>query len=186
MPASPLLQRPYARVRITGMGSERPARGCTESGFTLIELLVGMMLAIVVFTAISAMLVDGLHDQTTMENRSYQLQRGEVAMQQLVRNLREATSVTLLSSSSITYSEPVATGVESVAFSCSSTTDACTQTIAGVARTAVTDITNSNIFTASPSPNPTYIGITLSISAPGENAVTVTDGTGLRNVTLGT
>jgi hypothetical protein len=144
-----------------------------------------MMLAIVLFTAIAGLLVNGVHEQTTMENRSNQLQRGEVAMQQLVRNLREATSVTLLSSSSITYSEPVATGVESVAFSCSSTTDACTQTIAGVAQTAVIDVTNSDIFTALPNPNPTYIGITLSISAPGENPVTVTDGTGLRNVTLG-
>jgi type II secretory pathway pseudopilin PulG len=165
------------------MGSERLAR---ENGFTLVELLVGMMLAIIVFTAITALLIDGVHDQTTMENRSYQLQRGEVAMEQLVRNLREATSVTLLSSRSITYSEPIATGVETIAFSCSSTTDACTQTIAGVAKTAVTDVTNSNIFTASPSSSPTYIGITLSISAPGETAVTVTDGTGLRNVTLGT
>jgi type II secretory pathway pseudopilin PulG len=187
MQASLPIHRNPSRIRNDGQGRKRlVADAAGQLGFTLVELLLGMTLAIVVFTAITGLLIDGLHDQTTMENRSYQLQRAEVAIQQLVRNLREATSVTLLSSSSITYSEPVATGVESIAFSCSGTTDTCTQTIAGVPKTAVTNVTNSNIFTASPSSNPTYVGITLSVSAPAENAITVTDGTGLRNVTLGT
>jgi type II secretory pathway pseudopilin PulG len=179
--------RSLARIPIGGLGRERLiARASGQTGFTLVELLVAMTLSIVVFTAIAGLLVDGLHDQTTLENRSYQLQQAEVAIQQLVRNLRQATNLTLVSSSSITYSEPVATGSESVAFSCSATTDTCTQTIAGVQQTAVTDVTNTNIFTVTPSSNPTYIGISLSVSATGEKAVTVTDGTDLRNVTLGT
>jgi prepilin-type N-terminal cleavage/methylation domain-containing protein len=157
----------------------------SERGFTLVELLVGMTAALVVFTAMLGVLISGMDAQASIATRTYQLNGAQAAMQQLVRNLREATSVTVSSSSSITYSEPVSGGNESVTFTCSHTTKACTSTALGATQTVITNVTNTNVFTGSPATNPTYIGITLVVSATGENPVTLTDGAGLRNVTLG-
>ncbi len=157
-----------------------------SAGFTMIELLVTMTLALVVLTAVSSLLIDGLHDQAAVETRSSQLDQAQVAMQRLVRNLRDASNVTVLSAGSISYSEPVPTGFQSVTFSCSTVTSTCTSTSGGVQQTAITSVTNGNVFAAYPSnSSPTYIGITLVLSAPHDSPVTVTDGTGLRNVTLG-
>jgi hypothetical protein len=138
-----------------------------------------------VFTAVAAALISGAHDEATITDRSAQLQQAELAMQRLVRNLREATSVTLSSTSSITYALPVATGSQSVTFSCSAVSETCIQTVGSVHTTEVTGVANTNIFTGTPSTSPTYIGISLSLAAKGEIDVTVSDGTGLRNVTLG-
>jgi len=156
------------------------------AGFTLIELLVGMMLSLAVFTGVAAILISGMRDESTIATRASQLQQAELAVQRLVRNLREATSVTLTSASAITYALPVATGSESVAFSCSAVSETCSQTVAGVQTIEVTGVANTSIFTGTPSnASPTYIGISLSVAATGEGNVTITDGTGLRNVTLG-
>lgn len=164
----------------------RQLRASDTDGFTLMELLVAMLMTIVVFGAISTLMIEGFTDQSAVENRAAQLQQAQAAIQQLVRNLREATSVSVPNSHTITYSDPVATGFQSATFACSSSTDACTNTIGGLAQTVVTDVVNTNIFTASPTTSPTYIGITLSVSAQGQTPLTITDGTGLRNVTLGT
>jgi Tfp pilus assembly protein PilW len=164
----------------------RRARPSDTAGFTLIELLMGMVMTLVVFGAISTLMIEGFTDQSAVENRAAQLQQAQLAIQGLVRNLREATSVSVPNSYTISYSLPVATGFQSNTFACSSSTDTCTNTVGGVAKTAVTDVVNTNIFTASPATNPTYIGVTVSLSAQGQTPITVTDGTGLRNVTLGT
>jgi len=177
--------RPLTPLGDDAQRSRRAVRCSHTAGFTLVELLVAMTLALVVFTAVTALLIDGVGDQSKVEGRAFQLQQSETAMSQLVRNLREATSVTLPNASSISYSIPVSTGIESITFACSTVTATCTQTIAGVHQTVITGIANSNIFTATPTSNPTYIGITLTLSANGQTPVTVTDGTGLRNVTLG-
>jgi len=156
------------------------------AGFTLIELLVGMMLSLVVFTGVATVLISGMHDESTIATRASQLQQAELAIQRLVRNLREATSVTLTSTSAITYALPVATGSESVTVSCSAVSETCTQTVAGVKTIEATGVVNTGILTGTPSSaSPTYIAITLSVAAKGEGNVTITDGTGLRNVTLG-
>jgi Tfp pilus assembly protein PilW len=164
----------------------RRARPSETAGFTLIELLISMVMTLVVFGAISTLMIEGFQDQTSVENRAAQMQQAQLAIQVLVRNLREATSVSLPNSYTITYSDPVTTGFQSATFACSSTTDACTNTTGGVTKTVVTDVVNTNVFTATPTTSPTYIGITLSVSAQGQTPLTVTDGTGLRNVTLGT
>jgi Tfp pilus assembly protein PilW len=174
-----------ARRKRRTLSPRLAARHANAAGFTLIELLVGMMLSIVVFTGVAEVLLSGVHDESTIANRASQLQQAELAVQRLVRNLREATSVTLTSSSALTYAMPVATGSESVTFSCSSVNETCTQTIGAVHTTEVTGVANTNIFTGTPSTGPTYIGITLSVAAKGEVDVTVTDGTGLRNITQG-
>lgn len=173
------------------LGISRPAGSAVwrsdSPGFTLIEMLVTIALSLVVLTAVSSLLISGMRDQAAVETRNSQLGQAEIAMQRLVRDLREASSVTVLSSSSISYSEPVATGLlQSVTFACSTVTSTCTDTAAGVQQTAVTHVTNSNVFAGSPSnTSPTYVGITLVLSAPNQGPVTVTDGTGLRNATLG-
>jgi prepilin-type N-terminal cleavage/methylation domain-containing protein len=173
-----------ARHRSRGAGW--PGQLSGTQGFTLVELLVGMLIAVLVLTGVMSLMISGVNDQGLVEARTYQLEQGQAGMQQLVRALREATSVTLVSSSSITYSEPVATGTESVSFSCSTTTTDCTSTANGVQQTAITGVINGNVFTASPSASsPTYIGITLEISASKQTPVTLTDGAGLRNMTLG-
>jgi prepilin-type N-terminal cleavage/methylation domain-containing protein len=160
-------------------------RARDTAGFTLIELLVGMVLGLAVFAGISTLMIEGLNDQSTAENRASQLQGAETAMQALVRNLREATSVTVTNSDTITYSLPVATGSETIALACSNSTGNCTQTIGTAHSVVITNVINTNIFTASPSTSPTYIGITLELSGQGQTPVTVSDGTGLRNITLG-
>jgi Tfp pilus assembly protein PilW len=174
----------HARARTRRVGG--PRRLSDAHGFTLVELLVGTLMGLAVLTGVLSLLIDGLNGQARVEARTYQLDQAQAGMQQLVRALREATSVTLVSSSSITYSEPVATGTQSVSFSCSAASTSCTSTAGGVQQTAITNVINTNIFTASPTSSPTYIGIALEISASKATPVTLTDGVGLRNVTLGT
>jgi prepilin-type N-terminal cleavage/methylation domain-containing protein len=178
--ASPLVARAPARTRT------RRGQIGGDRGFTLVELLVTMVIALVAFTAVASLLVRGMDDQVSVQNRVSQLEEAQAVMQRLVFELREATSVAYVSSSSISYSEPVASGSQNVSFSCSTSTEICTTTTLGVTQTAITGVTNSNVFTASPSTSsPRYIGIELVVSAPEQNPVSLTDGVGLRNVTLG-
>lgn len=144
-----------------------------------------MVLSLVVFTAVGAALISGAHDEATITGRSAQLQQAEVAIQRLMRNLREATNVSVPTSSSLTYTLPVATGSQTASWSCSAVTETCTQTVGSVKTTEVTGVANTNIFTATPSTSPTYVSVNLTLAAKGQIDVTVTDGTDLRNVTLG-
>jgi prepilin-type N-terminal cleavage/methylation domain-containing protein len=178
------LRSPSPRNTVVGRGvfGRHPSRLSGTGGFTLVELIIAMALSLVVFTAVGAALISGAHDEATITGRSAQLQQAELAIQRLVRNLREATSVTLTSTSAITYAMPVSTGSESVTFSCSAVTETCTQTIGSVHTTEVTGVANTNIFTGTPSTSPTYIGVSLTLAAKGEIDVTVSDGAGLRNL----
>ena len=100
-------------------------------------------------------LTQGMSVATKRQDRVLQLELSQKAVQRLVRDLRQATSLTYTSASSLSYTVP---GVGAVTFTCSGTT--CTRTVGGVGQTAITNVASTSVFSASPSTtSPTYIGI---------------------------
>lgn len=156
-----------------------------QGGFTLVELLVTLVIALVVFSAAMELLVVSMHKQKSTQARVDQLERAQLAESRLVRDLRQASGVTVTSATALAYTEPTTSGDSSVVFSCSSGT--CTRTIGTVATTAIANVVNTDIFSGSPANTaPTAVTIKLTISAAGHTSVTLTDSVDLRNSTLGT
>jgi type II secretory pathway component PulJ len=144
-----------------------------------------MVLALVVFSGALLVLSSTMQAQSLQQSRISQLEEAQVAIQRLVRDLRQASSVTVNSSTSVSYTEPVSGTSQSVTVSCSTSTGQCLRTVNGVSTIAVSDLTNSDVFSGSPSSTPTYIGVKLVISAANHTTVTLSDGAGLRDVLLG-
>src|SRR5579875_2689408 len=114
-----LIRRGRRRVQRCGRGPLR------QAGFTLVELLVTMGSGIVVLSATSTMLITGMQSQVSLQNRVNQDEQAQTALQRVIHDLREATSVTYVSSSSLTYVDPSTSGGQTVSFACSTTSDSC-------------------------------------------------------------
>jgi prepilin-type N-terminal cleavage/methylation domain-containing protein len=160
------------------------ARLAAERGFTLVELVVATALALVVFSAAMALLTHSMNAQALQQSRTTQLEEAQVAMQRVIRELRQSSSVTVSSATSISYSIPVSGTTQAVTLSCSGSS--CTRTANGTTTTVITDLANTDVFTGSPNGTaPTYVGVKLVISTAKHTTVTLSDGVGLRNVVLG-
>ncbi len=152
----------------------------------MVEMVVAMAVAMGVFSASMLLLTSSMQAQTLQQSRISQLQSAQTSLQRLVRELREASNVTIASSTSISYTVPVSGTNQSVTLSCSTTSGTCTRTANGASQILVSGLTNSDVFSGSPSTtSPTYIGVKLVISTANHTTVTLSDGAGLRNVTLG-
>jgi Tfp pilus assembly protein PilV len=157
-----------------------------EDGITLVELLITIVVSLVVFAGTLQLVIVGMHQQRSAQNKVTELQQSQVAMARIVRDLRQATSVSVVSALEVTYSQPATSGTQSVDLKCSTSTGKCTRTIGASSTTAISNVTNSDIFTGSPNnTSPTYIGIKLTISATNHSAITLNDGVDIRNSTLG-
>jgi prepilin-type N-terminal cleavage/methylation domain-containing protein len=149
-----------------------------EAGFTLVELLVTIVVGLIVFTAAMNLVVVGAHKQRDVADRANQLDRARVAVDALVRDLRHASSVTVSNTQTVSFTPP---GGTSITFACTS----ATQTCARAGSTILTGVTNTDVFSASQTTNPSYVGIKMIVGDTRRSALTVTDGVALRNVTLG-
>jgi prepilin-type N-terminal cleavage/methylation domain-containing protein len=157
-----------------------PTRARDERGFTLIEVLLAMVLGLVILTAVLQLLIVGIHRQHGVDTRSDQLQRSRTAVDGLSRDLRQATSVTVSSGRSLQYVRPDA---KTITWTCTSG-GVCTRTSSpGSSRVAISGVTNSTVFTLSKT---NFVTFSFVVSATGRNAITLTDGVALRNLSTTT
>jgi prepilin-type N-terminal cleavage/methylation domain-containing protein len=160
-----------ASFRLPGLG--RPLGD--ERGFTMVEVLVTALVGLIIFGAVMQMLVIGQHQESGIDTRSYQLQSARVGEEALARDLRQATAVSVPSTSSIQYTLPSGTVVT---WACG--TGTCLRTPnAGASKTMIGNVTNTSIFTLSSN----YVTISLSVGSSTRAAVTINDGIALRNLT---
>lgn len=164
---------------------------------TLIELLVAMPLALLLlFAALNAMDVTA-KNQSRITKRSQAATQAKVGLDRMVREVREADSLTLLSSQIVEIVTPVRppTGPSSYAgnlrlvrYDC--TGGRCTRyegpkagPVATVGKVLVSDVRNGDVFAPTPDfVNPTFLGIKLRIAITGQsNTLNLTDGVNLRN-----
>lgn len=168
---------------------------------TLIELLVAMPLALLLlFAALNALDVTA-KSQSTTTKRTQAVDQARVGLDRMVREVREADSLTLVNSQVVQIVTPVrpVTGPSSYAgnlrlvrYDC--TGGKCTRyegpktgPVATTGTVLVTDVANADVFTPSPDiVNPTFLGFKLRVSVKGQsNPINVTDGVNLRNKAVG-
>lgn len=171
----PQLARSFQRIT-SRMGA--------EDGFTMIELLIASALALVVAGAALTFMVFAFRQQNDISSRSVANDQAEAGLQQLTRDLREATTSLSVSTSgtttSISFSIPTpgSPGTpESVSWTCPSTSaiaiGTCTRALVGVSKVEITGV-QSMAFTAYNNASPP---MTLSLpvtSATNVSAVAMT------------
>jgi type II secretory pathway pseudopilin PulG len=171
-----------------------------EAAFTLPELLIVMMVGMVVLGGAVLVFRGSLQGQTALQQRSFNVQQGRTAIDRMVRELHQGSTVTTASPNQltlITYVDRATCGGAAaptaiqcqVSYTC--TAGACTRVErnpdgsgGGTAAQVASGLSSSNVFSYSPSPTtPTYVGVTLSFTAQsGQNAVSLDDGAALGNV----
>jgi prepilin-type N-terminal cleavage/methylation domain-containing protein len=173
-----------------------------DRGFTLVELLVAISLLMVVLAGAVPVLISSVNNEPRLRERAGKIQEARALMERLGRDLRSGYFVDSSTSSTLalrTYlhqatcngdPSPSATAILCrVSYSCAS--GSCTRQVAnpdgsspGTLRTLVSGLSNSAIFSYSGSPT-SYIQVSIVFPAKGgDDAVTLTDGFGLRNVGL--
>jgi len=171
-----------------------------QTGFTLVELLVAMTTAMVVLGGAVMLFTGSLQGQSSLQARAFGVEQARTAMDQIVRELHQGSTVITATASQltlITYVHKASCGgaSSSTAISCRVTytcaSGSCTRTErnpdgtgSGGAVQAVSGLASSNVFSYSPSATaPTYVGVTLPLAPqPGQNAVTLDDGAALGNI----
>jgi len=170
-----------------------------EGGFTLPELLMALVLGLFIVAVATTVFVTAVRTQPGLTTRSNAIQQARFTTERIVRELRQGGTVytaTATQFSFLTYVHSAACGGSPsntaiqcrVTYTCSSGT--CTRveakpdgTSPGTAYNVVSGLSNSNVFTYSPSStSPTYVSATFTF--PGRNgsdAITVSDGAALMN-----
>lgn len=166
----------------------------------LVELLVAMVIGIVVLGAAVFLFTNSTSGGSSLEGRSFQIQQARTAMERIVREVHQGSTVTTATATRLTFLTWVDTtcaGASSstavscqVTYSCAS--GACTRTLrnpdgSGSAGSVlvVNGLGSNNVFTYTPSStSPTYVGLSLALAAQaGQDTVTLDDGAALGNVT---
>ncbi len=168
-----------------------------QRGLTLVELLVASMLGLLVVGAGLSIFISAIRSEPRNTSKVAAIQQARFTADRIVRELRQGWEVPTTPTSSqlaiSTYVKatscggaPASTAIPCrVTYVCSAGN--CTRTVAqpdgsasGPAVQVVSGLSNSNVFTWTPSTDPTYIGVTFSL-ATGGDPVTLRDGVALRN-----
>jgi type II secretory pathway pseudopilin PulG len=170
-----------------------------ERGMTLTELLVAISMLMVVLAAAVPVLVSSVRNEPRLRDRAGKIQQARALVERVGRDLRSGYFVDSSTSSTLalrTYlhqsacngsPSPSATAILCrVTYSC--TSGACTRQVAnpdgsapGSSQTMVSGLSSSAIFSYTGSPT-SYVGVSIAFpSKGGDDAVTLTDGFGLRN-----
>jgi type II secretory pathway pseudopilin PulG len=171
------------------------ARGATErlagdDGFTLTELLVATMIGIVVMGTGVMMFTAAIGSQPKQSARLAKVQDARTTSERLVRELRQGSAAPTATSSQLAIETYCGGGASPCRVTYTCTVGTCTRveaqpggTSPGPASTVVSGLSNTNVFTYSPSSSaPRWVGITLQFPAEGgDDAITVEDGAALRN-----
>ena len=169
-----------------------------ERGFTLIELLVAATVGLVVVGGAVTIFVSGIRSEPRTASRVAAIQDARVTIDRITRELRQGLETPTASSSEleiVTYVKATICGgtASSTAIPCRVTytcsAGSCTRKVAqpdgsapGPTTQVVSGLTNSSIFSYSPSAaTPSYVGVTFTFSAGDSGPVTLEDGVALRN-----
>lgn len=165
-----------------------------QSGFTLVELMVAMPIALIVLTmAMLAVATTVRNEQTTREH-TLALRDQQVGLEQLTRELREATSFRFLTSQLVEFDAYVRTNgvgaLRKVRYDCSSGTHCVRQegpvggTLSGN-RIIIDALENPDVFEPEPDfVNPRYVGVVARVRISDDRRlITLRDGVDLRNLT---
>jgi Tfp pilus assembly protein PilW len=185
-------------------------RGSEEVGWTLIEMLVAMMISLVVIGGAVTVFVGAIKAEPHAASQATGVQTAQTAMERMTRELRQGSSVVTATATQlamVTYVDNATCGgaAAATAISCRVTytcaTGACTRVVAqpngsspGSATTVIKGLTTNSVFSYVPNTGGSsscgatgsgalaYVCVNLVLAAnDGRNAVTLTDGVGLRN-----
>jgi hypothetical protein len=186
----------------------RLGAGSSEAGLTLVEMLVAASMSVLIVGAVSSMLISSVRTQPRVSEKAQSVSTARYLLERLTREIRngvrvdEATGARVSFVSKVRRSSCGGSGTLEgtqpaiecqITYDCTSGT-ACTRTeatkgdlVGGTPRllTAELDLAGSDVFSYSPSVEPTYIGVTLRVPNPsGSGALTVSDGASMRTPTL--
>ncbi|HEY8502530.1 MAG TPA: prepilin-type N-terminal cleavage/methylation domain-containing protein [Solirubrobacterales bacterium] len=184
----------------------RLARMRSEEGFTLIELLVASAMGAVVMGAVAMLVISAVRQQPHISKQAQNITTARWALERMTREIRNGIVVKEKSASLVSFEGYVRHGTCGGSGSTSSSikcriTYECTTTACfrkesepnvngGTARQIFSGIDSNQVFAYAPTeaaaPLITYVKITLRLPNPsGTGSLTVSDGTSLRNATLG-
>jgi prepilin-type N-terminal cleavage/methylation domain-containing protein len=165
-----------------------------QAGFTLVELLAAMPIALIVLSlAMLAVATTVRNEQRTREHTAA-LRDQQVGLEQLTRELREATSFSFLTSQLVEFDAYVRTGgtgaLRKIRYDCSSGKHCLRQEgpVGGPVsgnRIIIDALENPDVFEPQPDfVNPRYVGIVARVRiAKDRRLITLRDGVDLRNLT---
>ncbi len=173
-------------------------RLAAEGGFTLVELLTSTVVGLLVVGIGTTVFITAIRSQPGLTTRGNAISNARFTTERIVRELRQGGTVYTATPTQLSFLTHVASascgsgsnGFCRVTYTCS--TSACTRvearpdgTVPGAASTAVSGLSNGNVFSYSPSSTaPAYVGATFTFPGQnGDDAITVSDGAALRNRT---
>jgi prepilin-type N-terminal cleavage/methylation domain-containing protein len=160
-----------------------------ERGVTLVELVVAMAAFLVLATGATLFMIVSLHQQNNISSRTAVARDAGFALEDMVRDLREATAVSFSNPTSstvaLTLSVPTPNAdatSRTVVWTCPSTASAatnigtCTRKLSGtqtfivdgIQSLALTDASGSTL-SIPPSTTPPYLGLTLAAQVISQN-----------------
>ena len=181
-----------------------------DRGLSLVELLIAMAIGLVVIGGAMSMFISSVKSEPRAASHATAVQTAQTAMERMTRELRQGSSVVTATATQlamVTYVDAATCGglAAANAISCrvtyTCTAGSCTRTVAqpngslpGTARTVITGLTSNNVFSYVPNSagssncgataagTLTYVCVNLSLrGSDGKNAITLSDGVGLRN-----
>jgi hypothetical protein len=154
-----------------------------ERGSALIELLVAIPASLAVFGAVASLSgVFGTSQRVTQE-RSESIQEQQVGAAQMTKEIRQATTATVVSPQELLVTTPRVAG--QVRFLC--TGDSCTRSVVALDGTEstriefVTGLDDDDVFSKPPD-NPSFVSISLHVDGGnGERDLSIDDGVAVTN-----
>ena len=165
-----------------------------QSGFTLVELLVAMPIAMIVLTLALYALATTVRNEQHARQHSEALRTQQVGLEQLTRELREATSFQFLTSQLVEFNAYVRSSgtatLRKVRYDCTSGKHCLRQegdpdgALSG-SRIIIDALENPDVFEPEPDfVNPRYVGVVARVRIAGDRRlITMRDGVDLRNLT---
>ena len=171
-----------------------------QSGVSLPEVLVVILIGVIVFGIPGMLWLSQRNNEETVANRAVATQESEVLLERMTREMRQATTATVLNSQVVDLVVPIvpapASGntLQRVRYDCSQNQQCTRDTgtvgggLTGSPKIVITGVTNTNIFSATTTPTGSvnYIGVRLDkqlIVHGKTTSIELTDGVSLRNVT---
>lgn len=158
----------------------------------LVELVIAGGLGLLLLGAVMQILVIAGHKANAVDTRRDDTEQARTTLERLVHELRQSTSMTWTSSTSISYRMTVPAGLSTVSVTCS--LQQCLRT-EGSASLSFTGVTNTDVFCVSGQncndcggqtlTTPSYVVVRLTVTG-SHGSVTLCDGANLRGATLGT
>jgi hypothetical protein len=159
-----------------------PDKLASERGSVLMELLIAIPSTLAVFGAIAAMSGVFSHSQQVVQERSQSIEEQQVGAARMTREIRQATSATVVSPQELRVKTPRVKG--ELRFLCAG--KECTRSVIAPDGTEgprilfIDGITTDAVFSGRPPnvPNPAFVGISFDV---GGRSVSIDDGVAVTN-----